>query len=180
MHVKTFGTIISLIYLILSTIAKLFWCGVWLVPARTASLSSFRPMTNLHSAAFWEFLPCCSFGPICFFSLPSANPEPDNHQASCHSSSFWNAQKIAQPWNFCGLMCCCASAWWDAMHLFLFSFRLLWYATSVDQAMKNTNAWKSWRIALVLRISSHRCFTPLPFYASEAFVWALLQQSRPK
>lgn len=109
MHVKAFGTIISFIYLVLSTIAKLFCYSVeWFAamvcdcPSTDGFSFSSCPMTNLHSAAFWGFLPCCSFGPICFFSLPSANPEPDNHQASCHSSGLWNARKIARPWEFCG------------------------------------------------------------------------------
>ncbi len=44
-------------------------------------------------SVFWSFLPCCSFGLLCF-SLPSTqNPDPDNHQASCHSSSLWNVWK---------------------------------------------------------------------------------------
>lgn len=58
-------------------------------------------------------------------------------------------EKLHDLGTFVGLMGCCGSAWWDAIHLFLFSFRLLWYATSQDQAME---AWKGWRIALALRL----------------------------
>lgn len=43
--------------------------------------------------AFWRFLPCCSFGLLCYSLSSTQNPDPDNHQASCHSSSLWNVWK---------------------------------------------------------------------------------------
>lgn len=44
-------------------------------------------------SAFWRFLPCCSFGLLCFSLASKQNLDPDNHQASCHSFSLWNVWK---------------------------------------------------------------------------------------
>lgn len=43
-------------------------------PSPTASLSSFCAMTDLHSAAFGEFLPAC-LGLRCFLLSPLAHPD---------------------------------------------------------------------------------------------------------
>lgn len=101
MHVKSFGTILWFIYLIVSTIAKLFCKSVewfaaivcdWSQHGRL--LSPLLPSND--KSAFCSILrvpPSLLFWSTVFFPLPSANPEPDDHQASCHSSSLWNARK---------------------------------------------------------------------------------------
>lgn len=51
---------------------------------------------NISSNGRWDILrvpPLLIFGLLCFSLSSTQNPDPDNHQASCHSSSPWNVWK---------------------------------------------------------------------------------------
>lgn len=111
---------------------------------------SFYLMTNLHFAA------CGDFG-LLYFLLFLPNPEADNHQA-----------------------CCCSSIEYPKSSQISHIQRFLVFIPAA--VMYNLFAWTPgkgdgmcWFWA-----SGSRCFMLLPFYAFEAFVWAMLQQSRPK
>lgn len=97
-------------------------------------------------------------GLLCFPSLSSANPEPDNHQAILPASGM--SEELADFTHsevrrgggvgshdlvFCLLRLQMVN------HLFLFAFRPpLQCATCLLQATKSTDAWKRRRIPLVL------------------------------
>lgn len=165
-------------------------CQAWLSPSQTASLSSFCLMTNLHSAAFGEFLPGC-LGLLCFLlSPPLTQSQRITRRAVIFPASGMSEKLrfhtfrgsvgwgrwIAWP---CFLPAC-ASRRLNVKHLFLFSFRpLLWYATSLVKPWKIQMPGNGDRSLWFWGSGSYRCLV-WPFYASEASMWALLQQSRPE
>lgn len=69
----------------------LYCMWLWIFQKLFFSLRS----TSYEKSAFWRFLPCCSFGLLCFSLSSTQNPDPDNHQASCHSSSLWNVWNLS-------------------------------------------------------------------------------------
>lgn len=93
-------------------------------------------------------------------------------QASRHSSRLWNVRKVCTTSRLFWLM------WLAAIRLAVLWFRLLWYAASLHPSREKHGCLE--KVTDSFGPGSHRCFTPLPFYASEAFMWALLPQSSLK